>query len=210
MEMYIYEHCPFCARVRYVAASLGIQIKETVVDYDDNTTINKFIGTKMVPLLIKEDGEPMAESGDIIQYLLSLKNHPTAAPATANTLDWQSRAFPLLQAIGYPRWANLSLKEFLKPESKALWREKKHTQTLNFERLLEQTGEIVNYLNPLILEAEKYLCFKDGVSQLPLIDQAIYFSILRGFYSEDSVQWPIQLDTWMQNQSTHLPLSLLK
>tara|TARA_R110001632_G_scaffold82802_3_gene183620 strand:- start:2447 stop:2749 length:303 start_codon:yes stop_codon:yes gene_type:complete len=100
MKMYIYEHCPFCARVRYVARMLDIQLEEIIVNYSDNTTIYRLIGKKVVPTLIKEDGTPMTESGDIIHYFIELKKSKTPQN---NTLEWQTRAFPLLQYIGYPR-----------------------------------------------------------------------------------------------------------
>ncbi|REG79554.1 glutaredoxin 2 [Marinomonas pollencensis] len=209
MKLYIYQHCPFCARVRYVAATLGIRLEEIIVDYSDNTSINQIIGKKIVPLLIKENGEPMTESNDIIQYLMSLQATTYTAPL-AGTADWQSRAFPLLQAIGYPRWAELDLGEFQSPASKALWKDKKQTPELNFERLIEHTDEIVSQVNLLVIDAEKALQLSAGESALVLTDQAIYFSILRGFYSEASVTWPPHLDAWLHQQSARLSIPLLR
>ena len=72
MKLYIYEHCPFSARVRYVAGMLNIPLTVTCIAYDDDKTTNALIGTKQVPFLIKDDGEALAESLDIIQYFIEL------------------------------------------------------------------------------------------------------------------------------------------
>ena len=208
--MYIYEHCPFCARVRYVARMLDIQLEEIIVDYSDNTTINRLIGKKVVPNLIKEDGTPMTESGDIIHYFIELKKSKTPQTPQNNTLEWQTRAFPLLQYIGYPRWSQLKLGEFLIEESRQLWKEKKQTATLNFSNLLEQTESIVKQVDIIVKEATSLLDLQSGASQLPIIDQAIYFSILRGLYSEPSIYWPTELHTWLIDQSQALNVPLLK
>lgn len=87
MKLYIYEHCPFSARVRYVAGMLNIPLDVITLDYDDDQTTNQIIGSKQVPLLIKESGEALAESLDIIQFLLeSVNSSETAQPAQATLI----------------------------------------------------------------------------------------------------------------------------
>nr|WP_240697451.1 MULTISPECIES: glutathione S-transferase N-terminal domain-containing protein [Vibrio] len=56
MKLYIYEHCPFCARVAYVANALKLNVEYQVVDYADAQTLIDLIGQKMVPVLEKADG----------------------------------------------------------------------------------------------------------------------------------------------------------
>ncbi|WP_289169909.1 glutaredoxin domain-containing protein [uncultured Pseudoalteromonas sp.] len=46
MKLYSYSHCPFCARVKYVAGKLGIKLDDVVLDYDDTETPTKLIGKK--------------------------------------------------------------------------------------------------------------------------------------------------------------------
>ena len=74
MKLYIYDHCPFCARVAYIAQSLELNIELVSVDYDDAQTLIDLIGKKMVPVLQKDDGSIMAESLDIIAYFMNLKS----------------------------------------------------------------------------------------------------------------------------------------
>lgn len=89
-------------------------------------------------------------------------------------------------------------------------KEKKQTATLNFSNLLEQTESIVKQVDIIVKEATSLLDLQSGASQLPIIDQAIYFSILRGLYSEPSIYWPTELHTWLIDQSQALNVPLLK
>lgn len=49
MKLYIYDHCPFCARVSYIAQSLGLNIELVSVDYDDAQTLIDLIGKRWYP-----------------------------------------------------------------------------------------------------------------------------------------------------------------
>ncbi|MBF4426913.1 glutathione S-transferase N-terminal domain-containing protein, partial [Vibrio anguillarum] len=82
MKLYIYEHCPFSARVRYVAGMLNIPLDVINIAYDDDKTTTDLIGTKQVPLLIKDNDEVLAESLDIIVIFLELaRSTETSQPS---------------------------------------------------------------------------------------------------------------------------------
>lgn len=210
MKLYIYEHCPFCIRVRYVAKMLHISLQEIIVDYHDKETPIQLVGKKVVPILIKDDGTPMLESSDIIDYLISLKHDYVASAPAETTLQWQKKAFPLLQRIGYPRWLSLNLDEFSKEESHLAWVANKQVAELNFDHLLEQTAEIVKHVEALANEAEQLLNFNGTDTQASLVDQAIYYSILSGVSCEPTINWPEKLQHWLNIQSENLALPLLK
>ncbi|CAK1938589.1 glutaredoxin 2 [Vibrio crassostreae] len=210
MKLYIYDHCPFCARVAYIAQSLGLDIELVSVDYDDAQTLIDLIGKKMVPVLQKDDGSIMAESLDIIAYFMDLKSSDEQRVPSEQATVFQTRAFPLSQRIGLPRWWKLDLAEYQSPESKEAWRAAKETEELNFDKLIEQTPQFVEQINPLLKDAELLLNLENGESSLPLIDQAVYFSMLRGFCVEPSITWPPALERWLEKQSETLKLSLLR
>ncbi|ARP40769.1 glutaredoxin 2 [Vibrio syngnathi] len=210
MKLYIYDHCPFCARVAYIAQSLGLNIELVSVDYDDAQTLIDLIGKKMVPVLQKDDGSIMAESLDIIAYFMDLKSKDEQREPSEQAALFQSRSFPLTQQIGRPRWWNLDLAEYRSAGAKEAWRVSKETEGFNFEELLEKTPQYVQLINPLLKDAELLLELENGESSLPLIDQALYFSLLRGFYVEPSIEWPPELDCWMERKSKDLGIGLLK
>ncbi|WP_228013710.1 glutaredoxin 2, partial [Vibrio sp. OPT46] len=150
MKLYIYEHCPFSARVRFVAGMLNIQLDVINIAYDDESTTTNLIGAKQVPLLIKDDGEAMAESLDIINYFLELASSSENSQPSTPVLDWQKQAFLPLQKVGYPRWSNMTLPEFVTETAKQAWRAKKETEALNFEALINDTPAIAKEVAALI------------------------------------------------------------
>ncbi|BCI78259.1 glutaredoxin 2 [Vibrio cholerae] len=209
MKLYIYEHCPFSARVRYVAGMLNIPLDVNTLDYDDNQTTNQIIGSKQVPLLIKESGEALAESLDIIQFLLESVNSSETAQPEQTTLDWQRSAFLPLQKIGYPRWSNMNLPEFKTASAQQAWRVKKETTELHFESLLKDTPQIALQVQASI-DAVKPLLKLHSYQHVALIDEAIIFSILRGFFSAPEIQWDSEVRDWMVSVSQKTQVRLLQ
>ncbi|MFA0520008.1 GrxB family glutaredoxin, partial [Vibrio sp. 10N.222.55.E8] len=168
MKLYIYEHCPFSARHRYVAGMLNIQIDVINIAYDDDKTMTDLIGTKQVPLLIKDNGEVLAESLDIIAYFLELTNSSETNQPSQSVLDWQKIAFLPLQKVGYPRWSNMDLPEFTTPSAQQAWRAKKESDTLNFDALLQDTPNICKEVESLIERTKSMLNF-DSYQHVTLV-----------------------------------------
>jgi glutaredoxin 2 len=56
MQLYYYEHCPFCAKVRLLAGLKNIPLSLQVVSADDVDTCVSLVGRKVVPVLIKAEG----------------------------------------------------------------------------------------------------------------------------------------------------------
>lgn len=210
MKLYIYQHCPFCIRVRYVAGMLGIKLQEITVDYHDQQTPIDLVGKTIVPILVKDDGTAMTESSDIIAYLFELKHSAESTSPMQSTLDWQSSAIPVLQRIAYPRWPQLDLAEFSTNQSRQAWIDKKQTEQLNFAQLLAQSAEIVTQTNAFLAELSAKLPSAGAFNALPVIDQSIYFSILSGLCCEPSIQWPPTMLDWLETASTHCLVPLIK
>lgn len=141
---------------------------------------------------------------------MDLKSSDEQRVPSEQVTAFQTRAFPLTQQIGRPRWWNLDLAEYRSAGAKEAWRASKETEGFNFEELLEKTPQFVQLINPLLKDAELLLDLENGESSLPLIDQAVYFSMLRGFCVEPSITWPPALERWLEKKSETLKLSLLR
>jgi glutaredoxin 2 len=67
MKLYIYEHCPFCARARMIFGLKGLPVDLQVIMEGDVETPIRLIGKKVVPILEKADGTFMSESLEIVR-----------------------------------------------------------------------------------------------------------------------------------------------
>ncbi|MGF1716029.1 GrxB family glutaredoxin [Photobacterium chitinilyticum] len=209
MKLYIYEHCPFSARVRFVAGMLNLAVDVVTIDYDDEKTTTDIIGSKQVPVFVKGDGEAIVESLDIINHFLNLADSVETNIPSEAVLEWQRSAFLPLQKVGYPRWPSMDLKEFTTDSSKKAWRSKKETEALNFDALLADTPVIAEEVEALIRKAGDVLNLGSD-KRRKLVDEAIVFSILRGFFSAPEINWDLSVKEWMESVSKKTNVKLLK
>jgi len=209
MKLYIYEHCPFSARARFVAGMLNLAVDVVTIDYDDEKTTTDIIGSKQVPVFVKGDGEAIVESLDIINHFLNLADSVETNIPSEAVLEWQRSAFLPLQKVGYPRWPSMDLKEFTTDSSKKAWRSKKETEALNFDALLADTPVIAEEVEALIRKAGDVLNLGSD-KRRKLVDEAIVFSILRGFFSAPEINWDLSVKEWMESVSKKTNVKLLK
>ena len=69
MKLYMFEHCYLCFRVRMTAALARKHLEEVVVLEDDTDTMVALVRRRVVPILVRDDGQPMLESIDIARYI---------------------------------------------------------------------------------------------------------------------------------------------
>src|SRR5689334_24835116 len=69
MRLYLFEHCSICFRVRMAAALKRLHLQETVVLEDDSETMIRLVGRRRVPILVKDNGQSMLESMDMVAYI---------------------------------------------------------------------------------------------------------------------------------------------
>jgi len=113
--VFVYDHCPFCVRVRL---ALGVKNVKHLVDFlanDDIPTPTKLIGKKIAPIFsIPEDDFIMGESLDIISKVDSdprFGEVNTIRPATGRTdiKAWQKSVQTLLRTLQRPRYVATGL-----------------------------------------------------------------------------------------------------
>ena len=72
MRLYLFEHCSLCFRVRMTAALKRLHLQETVVLDDNSDTMIGLVGKRVIPIFVKDCGQSMLESMDMVSYVDSL------------------------------------------------------------------------------------------------------------------------------------------
>jgi len=75
--VYVYEHCPYCIRVRVFMHIKKIAHKVEYLIHDDIKGHEDKVGAKVVPILEYAPGKFMKESMDIVKYLDNLAEYGT-------------------------------------------------------------------------------------------------------------------------------------
>ncbi|WEL19746.1 glutathione S-transferase N-terminal domain-containing protein [Candidatus Nanohalococcus occultus] len=70
LEVYQFEGCPFCSKVRQKMTDLGIDFIARAVDPQDRSRVEEVSGQTNVPVLVDPNKDTvMPESDDIVEYL---------------------------------------------------------------------------------------------------------------------------------------------
>jgi len=113
--VYVYDHCPFCVRVRLALGIKNVKHNVYFLQNDDIPTPTKLIGKKIAPIFaIPEDDFIMGESLDIIEKVDSDDRFGTTGqilPVTGrkDIKAWQKSVQILLRTLQRPRYVATGL-----------------------------------------------------------------------------------------------------
>ena len=111
-EFYLFEHCSLCFRVRMIAALKRMHLQETVVLEDGFRDHGLLAGKRQVPILVKDDGNSMLESMDMVRYIDSLGDAVLTGKERPEIAAWADRVPPKTALLAWPRYPLLGLPEF--------------------------------------------------------------------------------------------------
>jgi glutaredoxin 2 len=112
MKLYMFEHCSLCFRVRMIAALKRLHLQETVVLDDDSDTMIGLVGRRVIPILVKDDGQPMLESMDMVMYVDGVGDRVLTGPQRSEVGAWADRIVAKTAPLTMPRYPLLGLPEF--------------------------------------------------------------------------------------------------
>jgi len=112
MKIYMFEHCSLCFRVRMAAALKGLHLQEVVVLDDDTNTMVGLVGTRVIPILAKDDGRPMLESMDMVRYIDGQGEPILTGPERSEITEWAEHFVTKSAPLTMPRYPLLGLPEF--------------------------------------------------------------------------------------------------
>lgn len=190
--LYVYDHCPFCVRVR-----LGLGLKNIKYDLrfmanDDVTTPTSKVGKKIAPIYEEEGQAPFAESLDILFYV---DTHPKFgvtklfAPLSDRTdlKSWMKSVQTPLRKLQRPRYVKTVLPEFafesardtfvknhqLPPYEKKDWKDDAQftmdTRWNMYNAVLSESPALIAEVNQKLVELEPLIyspeyCTEGGLS----------------------------------------------
>lgn len=189
MKLYFYDHCPFSARVRMALAIKQIDAEQQVLPADDEQTITQLIGRHQIPVLVRQDDTPMADSLGIAKYLDYLDGNPIIAePHSAALDDWLQPFVPDLQYLGYPRWTRIGLPEFASESALEHFREKKQHTIGDFEQALQNTPEKARAMERRLQKLPEMLDLTPR--QRITWNDVVLFPMLRSLSVVEAIEWP--------------------
>ena len=179
MKLYMFEHCSLCFRVRMMAALKGKHLQEAVVLDDDTDTMVGLVGKRVIPILLKDDGQPMLESMDMVRYIDGLGSPILLGRERPEISAWADQVVSKTAPLTMPRYPLLGLPEFATPAALAHYTMRKRKSYGDFVELRSHTSEQIRDLMPLLDRLDALIESPQAVSGTLSYDDIRVLPLLR-------------------------------
>jgi glutaredoxin 2 len=194
MRLYMFEHCSLCFRVRMTAALKHLRLQETVVLDDDSDVMFGLVGKRQIPILVKDDGQPMLESMDMVKYIDALGEPILIGPERPEIAAWAESAAAKTAPLTWPRYPLLGLPEFGTAAALDHYTIRKRQTLGDLVELRAKTRQLLADLAPTLEELDPLIespraingtLSYDDVRVLPLLRSA---AVVKGLRFPDKVR----------------------
>ena len=187
MKLYMFEHCSLCFRVRMIAALKRLHLQETVVLDDDSDTMIGLVGKRVIPILVKDDGQPCSKAWIWSHYVDGLGAPVLTGPQRGDVGAWADKVVSKTAPLTMPRYPLLGLPEFGTIAALDHYNSRKRKTYGDFVELRANTRHYIKELMPHLEELDRLIesptavngeLSLDDIRVLPLLRSA---AIVKGF-----------------------------
>ena len=115
---------------------------------DDSQTTIKLVGKRVVPILVKDDGQPMLESMDMVAHIDAIGEPILVGRQRAELAEWASATADKSAPLTWPRYPLLGLPEFSTVSALDHYIVRKRQKLGDFVELRAKTREQIDALMP--------------------------------------------------------------
>ena len=190
MRLYLFEHCSICFRVRMAAALKRQHLQETVVLEDDSETMIRLVGKRRVPILVKDDGQPMLESMDMVAHIDGLGQPVLIGPQRGELTEWASAAADKTAPLTWPRYPLLGLPEFATIAAHDHFIVRKRQRMGDLVELRAKTRELIDALMPDLEKLDGMIQRATAVNGELSLDDILVLPLLRSAAVVKDLRFP--------------------
>ncbi len=202
MQLYIYDHCPFCVRARMIFGLKNLPVQLRVLANDDDATPIGLVGQKMVPILVKDDGTAMPESLDIVRYVDSQFAEPLLQDAIRPQIEaWLKAVGGLIGHLTTVRFTQMPLGEFSSQSAIDYFTTKKSATLGDFAENIAKTAEYLQKLAPHLAALEDLLQSESALNGQLSLEDIVVFPILRNLTCVKGISFPPKLATYVKKMA---------
>lgn len=210
MKLFIYDHCPFCVKARMIFGLKHLPIRLVTLLNDDETTPCNLIGQKMAPILVKEDGEAMPESLDIVRYIDGLDGKPALTGETNPAIaDWLQRVGGYSAKLLLPRIAHADFEEFATDSARRYFIDKKQAAIGDFAEHLANSADLIAELEADLRALSPLIACAEAVNGELSEDDIHLFPLLRSLSIVAGVALPDNVETYRNRMALRSDVPLL-
>jgi glutaredoxin 2 len=192
------EHCSLCFRVRMTAALKRLHLQETVVLDDDTETMVGLVGKRQIPILLKDDGQPMLESMDMVRYVDARGKPMLSGPERNEIAAWADRFAEKAVPLTWPRYPLLGLPEFATIAAHDHYVVRKRKAIGDLIELRAATRRYLDELAPELDELNRLIERPGAVSGTLSLDDVRVLPLLRSAAVVKALRFPARVRDYFE------------
>lgn len=191
MKLYVYDHCPFCVRAGMIFGLKNLAFEKITLLNDDEATPVGLVGKKVVPILIKENGEAMPESLDIVKYVDETYGEKLLSDNVRPEInEWIKKVGAYYNHLLLPRFVKLGLAEYATQSAVDYFVKKKTESIGDFAENLANSAQYLAQLSPDLTELDKLIVNAGAANGQLSLEDILLFPMLRNLTCVKGLQFP--------------------
>ncbi len=204
MRLYMFEHCSLCFRVRMTAALKRLHLQETVVLDDDTDTMIGLVGKRVVPILVRDDEQPMLESMEMVKYIDGHGDPILTGPERAEISAWAEKFVAKTAPLTMPRYPLLGLPEFATIAALDHYNLRKRKAFGDFVELRANTRHHIKELMPDLGELDRLIEGSSAVNGTLSLDDIRVLPLLRAAAVVKAVRFPHKVRDYFESMMSRI------
>jgi glutaredoxin 2 len=204
VRLYLFEHCSICFRVRMAAALKRIHLQETVVLEDDSETMIGLVGKRVIPILVKDDGQPMLESMDMVAYIDGIGGPVLTGSQRAEISAWADGVIDKTVPLTMPRYPLLGLPEFGTVAALDHYIVRKRRKLGDFVELRAKTREQIDALMPDLETLDRLIESPTAVNGKLSLDDIRVLPLLRSAAVVKGLRFPQKVRSYFETMMSSI------
>ncbi|QRN40784.1 MAG: glutaredoxin 2 [Neisseriaceae bacterium] len=210
MKLYVYEHCPYCIKARMILGFKKIHFTLKYLLNDEEKFLLDLVGTKVVPVLEKDDGTAMTESLDIIDYIDNLDNPIILGKQDFRIQQWLLTLGDNWPKLSRPHYVLAPFPEFKTQKAIDYFTRKKESNLeVSFEELRKHSTKYIAHINKCLVNLETLIENDCAVNGILSLDDFHLFPELRNMTLFKGIRFPNKVLAYVRNLSDLSQIPLL-
>jgi glutaredoxin 2 len=204
MKIYMFEHCSLCFRVRMIAALKRLHLQEVAVLDDDTDTMVGLVGKRVIPILVKDDGQPMLESMDMVKYVDGHDDPILTGRERTEIAAWAEQIVPKTAPLTMPRYPLLGLPEFATVAALDHYNLRKRKAFGDFIELRANTRRYISDLMPSLAGLDRLIESPLAVNGTLSFDDIRVLPLLRSVAVVKALQFPRNVRNYFESMMSRI------
>jgi glutaredoxin 2 len=200
----MFEHCSLCFRVRMIASLKHLHLQETVVLDDDSDTMIGLVGKRVIPILVKDCGQPMLESMDMVTYVDGVGDRILIGPQRGEVAEWADKVVSKTAPLTMPRYPLLGLPEFSTVAALDHYNLRKRKTFGDFVELRANTRRHINELMPDLEELDRLIESPSAVNGNLSLDDIRVLPLLRSAAIVKGLRFPEKVRHYFESMMSRI------